>query len=29
VVQNMKEFGEAFGCKEGDPMVAEKQCRVW
>ena len=29
VVENIKEFGEAFGCKEGDPMVAEKQCRVW
>lgn len=29
VIRNMKEFEQAFGCKEGDPMVAEKQCRVW
>jgi len=29
VVQNMKEFEQAFGCKEGDPMVSEKACRVW
>src|SRR5579871_891963 len=29
VVQNLKEFEQAFGCKQGDPMVAEKQCRVW
>jgi endothelin-converting enzyme/putative endopeptidase len=29
VVQNMKEFQQAFGCKEGDPMVSEKACRVW
>ena len=24
-----QKFEQAFGCKEGDPMVAEKQCRVW
>jgi putative endopeptidase len=29
VVQNMKEFQQAFGCKEGDPMVSAKACRVW
>jgi endothelin-converting enzyme/putative endopeptidase len=29
VVQNMKEFQKAFGCKEGDPMVSIKACRVW
>jgi putative endopeptidase len=29
VVQNMKEFQQAFSCKEGDPMVSVKACRVW
>jgi putative endopeptidase len=29
VVQNMHEFGEAFGCKTGQPMVAADTCRVW
>jgi putative endopeptidase len=29
VVVNMPEFGVAFGCKKGAPMVAAKQCRVW
>ncbi|MBS1875551.1 MAG: M13 family metallopeptidase [Acidobacteria bacterium] len=29
VVQNMKEFGEAFSCKAGDPMVSANACRVW
>ena len=29
VVQNMKEFEQAFGCKDGDPMVSVKACRVW
>jgi putative endopeptidase len=29
VVQNMKEFGEAFGCKVGQPMMPENACRVW
>ena len=31
VVVNMPEFGKAFGCKAGQPMVKpdEKVCRVW
>ena len=29
VVQNMPEFQKAFGCKAGQPMVAENACRVW
>ena len=31
VVVNMPEFGKAFGCKAGQPMVrpAEQMCRVW
>jgi putative endopeptidase len=29
VVQNMPEFGEAFGCKTGQPMVPVNACRVW
>lgn len=29
VVQNMTEFGEAFGCKVGQPMMPENACRVW
>jgi endothelin-converting enzyme/putative endopeptidase len=29
VVSNMPQFAEAFGCKEGQPMVREKACRVW
>lgn len=29
VVQNVPEFGQAFGCKLGDPMVAANPCRVW
>ncbi|HEY8670736.1 MAG TPA: M13 family metallopeptidase, partial [Terriglobales bacterium] len=29
VVQNMPEFQKAWGCKEGQPMVAANQCRVW
>ena len=29
VVTNMPEFIEAFGCKKGQPMVRETQCRVW
>lgn len=29
VVQNMPEFGSAFGCSEGQPMVSPKACRVW
>ena len=29
VVQNMPEFGEAFGCKAGQPMRPQNICRVW
>ncbi|MBV8113196.1 MAG: M13 family metallopeptidase [Silvibacterium sp.] len=29
VVQNMKEFGEAFGCQPGQPMMPVNACRVW
>ena len=29
VVRNMSEFGEAFGCKKGQPMEPENACRVW
>src|SRR5271165_1176587 len=29
VVQNMHEFGEAFGCKTGQPMMPSNSCRVW
>jgi putative endopeptidase len=29
VVQNLKEFGEAFGCKPGQPMMPVNACRVW
>jgi putative endopeptidase len=29
VVRNMKEFGEAFSCKAGQPMVPQNACRVW
>jgi putative endopeptidase len=29
VVQNMPEFGEAFGCKLGQPMMPQNVCRVW
>jgi putative endopeptidase len=28
-VQNFEKFGEAFGCKKGDPMMPENACRVW
>jgi len=28
-VQNSAAFQEAFGCKSGQPMVAENACRVW
>ena len=28
-VQNFDEFGKAFGCKVGEPMMPEKSCRVW
>ncbi len=29
VVQNMLEFGQAFGCKAGQPMMPVNACRVW
>jgi len=28
-VQNMPEFGHAFGCKVGQPMMPVNACRVW
>ena len=28
-VTNMPEFWQAFGCKQGQPMVRENACRVW
>ncbi len=29
VVRNMKEFGDAFNCKAGQPMEPTNACRVW
>ncbi len=29
VVRNMPEFGKAFGCKVGQPMMPQNACRVW
>jgi len=29
VVRNMPEFGQAFGCKAGQPMMPKDACRVW
>jgi endothelin-converting enzyme/putative endopeptidase len=29
VVQNMSDFGKAFGCKPGQPMMPQNACRVW
>ena len=29
VVENMPEFQKAWGCKAGQPMVAENACHVW
>lgn len=29
VVQNFEKFGEAFGCKKGQPMMPTNTCRVW
>jgi len=29
VEQNMPEFGQAFGCKVGQPMMPQNVCRVW
>ncbi len=28
-VQNFDEFGKAFGCKAGQPMMPTNACRVW
>ena len=28
-VQNFEEFGKAFGCKVGQPMMPVNSCRVW
>jgi putative endopeptidase len=28
-VQNFEEFGKAFGCAKGQPMVPATSCRVW
>jgi putative endopeptidase len=28
-VQNFEEFGKAFQCTKGQPMYAERSCRVW
>ena len=28
-VQNFDEFGKAFGCKVGQPMMPENSCRTW
>jgi len=29
VVSNMPEFGRAFSCRIGQPMVREQPCKVW
>ena len=29
VVSNLPQFGEAFGCKVGQPMMRQNACRVW
>ena len=29
VVSNLPQFQQAFGCKAGQPMVRQNQCRVW
>jgi putative endopeptidase len=29
VVRNIPEFGQAFGCKTGQPMMPQNSCRVW
>jgi putative endopeptidase len=28
-VRNFDEFGKAFGCHVGQPMMPENACRVW
>ena len=29
VVSNMPEFGKAFACRSGQPMVRTQQCKIW
>jgi putative endopeptidase len=29
VLVNMPEFGKAFGCKVGQPMMPAQSCHVW
>ena len=29
VVSNMPDFGKAFSCRVGQPMVRANQCKVW
>jgi putative endopeptidase len=29
VAVNMPEFAGAFSCKQGQPMVSAKVCKVW
>ncbi|HEY1804721.1 MAG TPA: M13 family metallopeptidase [Terracidiphilus sp.] len=29
VVQNLTQFGQAFGCKVGQPMMPDNACHVW
>ena len=29
VVSNMPEFGKAFACRVGQPMVHSQPCRIW
>jgi putative endopeptidase len=29
VVSNMPEFGKAFACRSGQPMVRAQQCKIW
>jgi endothelin-converting enzyme/putative endopeptidase len=29
VIENMPEFGKAFGCKAGQPMMPVNACHVW
>jgi endothelin-converting enzyme/putative endopeptidase len=29
IVSDLPEFGRAFGCKAGQPMVRKQACKVW
>jgi endothelin-converting enzyme/putative endopeptidase len=29
VVANMPQFGQAFSCKTGQPMMRQNACRIW